>query len=83
MPQVNRKASEDSLENSFGGLEKEEVEFIFDSLNHSIPLTVFPKWGEFLSDSLLPTSSLMEIGEYTVDEGFDFLQQQANTLLGR
>ena len=43
---------------------------------------MFPEWGEFLSNSLLPVSSLMEIGEYTVDQGFDELQMMANELLG-
>ncbi len=81
-PQVNRKATEDSKENSFAGLTADEVNCIFSALDHSRPLTVFPKRGEFLTNSLLPASSLMEIGEYTVDEGFDDLQEQAKMLLG-
>jgi multiple sugar transport system substrate-binding protein len=81
-PQVNKKATEDSKEKCFAGLTEEERDCIFASLDNCVPLTVFPKWAEFLSDSLLPISSLMEYGEYTVDEGFDELQQQALTLLG-
>ncbi len=81
-PQINRKATEASKGNSFAGLTPEEVDCIFAALDHSRPLTVFPKWGEFLTNSLLPASSLMEIGEYTVDEGFDDLQEQAKMLLG-
>lgn len=81
-PQVNRKATEDCMDSCFAGLTPEEVECIFASLDNSRPLTVFPEWGEFLSNSLLPVSSLMEIGEYTVDQGFDELQMMANELLG-
>ncbi len=81
-PQVNKKATEDSKEKCFAGLTEEERACIFASLDNCKPLTVFPKWAEFLSDSLLPISSLMEFGEYTVTEGFDELQEQAVSLLG-
>ena len=43
---------------------------------------MFPQWAEFLSDSLLPESSLMAYGEETVDEAFDELQEAACDLLG-
>lgn len=81
-PQVNRKATEDCKDQCFSGLTPEEVQCIFDSLDNCQPLTVFPKWGEFLSASLLPVSSLMEDEEYTVTEGFDQLQEEAEALLG-
>lgn len=82
-PQVNRKATIDSAENSFAGLTQEERECVFDALENSQPLTVFPQWAEFLSNSLLPISNLMRYGEYTVDEGFDQLQEEALIILGK
>jgi len=81
-PQVNKKATEDCKDSCFSGLEPEEVDCIFDSLANCIPLTVFPQWAEFLEEYLLPVSTLLRTGEYTVDEGFDELQQDANELLG-
>ncbi|MDR2657084.1 MAG: hypothetical protein LBB86_04585, partial [Oscillospiraceae bacterium] len=63
-------------------LTPDEKQCIFDSLDNCKPLTVFDKWAEFLSASLLPASEMMSIGEYTVDEGFDQLQEEANDLLG-
>lgn len=82
-PQVNRKATMDSAENSFAGLTDEERDCVFASLENSSPLTVFPQWAEFLSNSLLPVSSLMRYAEVTVDEGFDQLQEEALAILGR
>src|SRR5699024_668108 len=55
-PQVNRKATEDCKDKCFSGLTPEEVDCIFTALDNSRPLTVFPEWGEFLSNSLLPIS---------------------------
>lgn len=82
-PQVNRRATEDCKDKSFAGLTPEEVQCIFDSLDNCKPLTVFPEWGEFLSDSLLPASNMMAVGESTVDEAFDKLQADAKALLGK
>ena len=82
-PQVNKKATIDSAENSFAGLTAEERQCVFDALDNSRPLTVFPEWAEFLSNSLLPASSLMCYGEYTVEEGFNQLQEEALAILGR
>ena len=81
-PQVNKKATEDCKDRCFSGLTSEEVDCIFASLDNCQPLTVFPQWAEFLSDSLLPESSLMAYGEETVDEAFDELQEAACDLLG-
>ena len=81
-PQVNKKATEDCKANCFSGLSPEEVDCIFASLDNCIPLTVFPQWAEFLEEYLLPASTLMRTGEYTVTEGFDELQQDAKDLLG-
>lgn len=81
-PQVNKKATEDCKDRCFAGLTPEEVDCIFASLDNSVPLTVFPEWGEFLSDSLLPASSMLAAGEATVDEAFDELQEAACDLLG-
>ena len=81
-PQVNKKATEDCKDKCFSGLTPEEVDCIFASLDNCQPLTVFPQWAEFLSDSLLPESSLMNYGEETVDEAFDALQEAACDLLG-
>lgn len=82
-PQVNRKATIDSAENSFAGLTAEERNCVFEALDNSQPLTVFPEWAEFLSNSLLPVSSLMRYAEYSVDEGFDQLQEEALAILGK
>ncbi|MEG1776639.1 MAG: hypothetical protein RR367_09030, partial [Clostridia bacterium] len=81
-PQVNKKATEACKAKCFSGLTAEEVDCVFASLDNCQPLTVFPQWGEFLTDSLLPASKMMAVGEYTVDEAFDILQEQANMLLG-
>jgi len=81
-PQVNRAATDNNMDILFQGLTLEEKQMIFASLDHNRPLTVFPQWAEFLQASLLPISELMGIGEYTVDEGFDRLQQEALTILG-
>ena len=56
---------------------------MFAALENSRPLTVFPEWAEFLSNSLLPISNLMRYAEYTVDEGFDQLQEEALAILGK
>lgn len=82
-PQVNKRATIDSGENSFAGLTQEERECVFAALENSRPLTVFPEWAEFLSNSLLPISNLMRYAEYTVDEGFDQLQEEALAILGK
>lgn len=81
-PQVNKKATEACKDKCFSGLTAEEVDCIFASLDNCQPLTVFPEWAEFLEEYLLPVSTLMETGEYTVTEGFDELQQDACDLLG-
>ena len=81
-PQVNRKATDEMKYKSYPNLTTEEVDCLFASLDNCKPLTVFPEWAEFLSDSLLPASSLMAAGEETVDEAFDTLQEEACDLLG-
>lgn len=81
-PQVNRKATDEMKYKSYPNLTPEEVDCLFASLDNCKPLTVFPEWAEFLSDSLLPASSLMAAGEETVDEAFDTLQEEACDLLG-
>ena len=81
-PQVNRKATDEMKYKSYPNLTTEEVDCLFASLDNCKPLTVFPEWAEFLSDSLLPASSLMAAGEETVEEAFDTLQEEACDLLG-
>ncbi|GHV26163.1 ABC transporter substrate-binding protein [Clostridia bacterium] len=81
-PQINRAATEKNMDIMFAGLTPEEKQLIFDSLDNCRPLTVFDKWAEFLSASLLPVSEMMGIGEYTVTEGFDQLQEEALAILG-
>lgn len=81
-PQVNRAATEKNMDIMFTGLTDEEKQCIFDSLDNNKPLTVFDKWAEFLTASLLPISQMMGIGEYTVDEGFDLLQEEALLITG-
>lgn len=81
-PQVNRAATEKNMDIMFAGLTSEEKQSIFDSLEHSRPLTVFDKWAEFLTASLLPIFEMMGIGEYTVEEGFDLLQEEALLITG-
>ncbi len=81
-PQVNRKATDEMKYKSYPNLTTEEVDCLFASLDNCKPLTVFPEWAEFLSDSLLPASSLMAAGEESVDEAFDTLQEEACDLLG-
>ncbi len=81
-PQINRAATEKNMDIMFKGLTAEEKNCIFESLDHNKPLTVFDKWAEFLVASLLPISEMMGIGEYTVDEGFDLLQEEALAILG-
>lgn len=81
-PQINRAATEKNQDIMFAGLTAEEKQCIFESLDHNKPLTVFDKWAEFLVASLLPVSEMMGIGEYTVDEGFDVLQEEALAILG-
>lgn len=81
-PQINRAATENNMDLMFAGLTPEEKQCIFDSLDNNKPLTVFDKWAEFLSASLLPISEMMGIGEYTVEEGFDLLQEEALAILG-
>ena len=81
-PQVNRAATINNMDILFQGLNQDEKDAIFNSLIHNRPLTVFPEWAEFLVASLLPVSQLMAIGEYTVDQGFDRLQQEAMAILG-
>lgn len=81
-PQVNRLATEACKDKCFSGLTPEEVDCVFASLDNCRPLTVFPQWAEFLEETLLPISTLLQTGEYTVDEGFDELQDAANSLLG-
>ena len=81
-PQIHRAATENNKDIMFAGLTAEEKQVIFDSLDNNKPLTVFDKWAEFLSASLLPISQMMGIGEYTVDEGLDLLQEEALAILG-
>ena len=79
--QANRVATEKCMANLYNGLTDEDKQCIFDGLEHCRPLTVFEKWGEFLDGSLLPASQMMAIGEYTVEQGFDALQEEAEFLL--
>jgi|GEM_PF-1828470 len=83
-PQVCKLATEYNMDILFQGLTQPEKDMIFNSLaqGNSRPLTVFPEWAEFLTASLLPISSLMRIGEYSVDDAFDRLQEEALTILG-
>lgn len=81
-PQVHRAATENNRDIMFTGLTDEEKQCVFDSLENNRPLTVFDKWAEFLMASLLPISEMMGIGEYSVEEGFDLLQEEALMITG-
>lgn len=80
--QVHRGATEKNRDIMLGGLTNEEKQCVLDSLENSQPLTVFDKWAEFLTDSVVPISKKMSTGEYTVNEGFDLLQEEALYLTG-
>lgn len=81
-PQVNKKATEEVMYDSYPQLTKEDIDCLFASLDNCKPLTVFPEWAEFLDAYLLPSSSLLAAGESTVEEELEILQEAALDILG-